>query len=77
MDFLKKNKKTVYIAAGCFCTVLWTQRKIFVVSTGAGYRILELLYTVCMTMILTKTLLYLLFPKSDSAVERSLYGYYI
>lgn len=77
MDVLKKNKKTVFIAVGCFCAILWTQRDIFTVSTSVGYRILELLYTVCMTLILTKTLLYLLMDKNDSIADRPLYECYI
>lgn len=77
MGIVRKNKKTVYITVGCFLAVLWTQREIFAVSTGVGYRILELLYTVCMTLVLTKTVWYLLFEKDDLISNRTFYEYYI
>lgn len=77
MDFLRKNKKTAYITMICFFAVLWTQRDIFTVSTGVGYRILELLYTVCMTLILVKTIWYLLLEKDDQIPSRTFCEYYI
>lgn len=77
MDVLRKNTKEAYITIGCLLLVLWTQRKILTVSTGMGYRILELLYTVCMTLVLTKSVWYLLFEKDDSIDNQTLYKYYI
>lgn len=76
MSIIKKNRRQIFIGLLCFLFVLWTQREIFVVSTGFGYRVLEAIYTFCMTLTLTKTILYLLFEKDGSIVSRQvLYCY--
>lgn len=69
MNIIKKNKQQLFIGLLCFLFVIWSQREIFVVSTTVGYRMLEATYTICMTLTLTKMLLFLLFEKDGSIVS--------
>ncbi len=72
---LFKDKKRVIIIIICFLIVLWSQRDVWNVSTGMGFRVLEFLYTFCMTFTLTNILIYLLFEKGEMVQNHYLLCY--
>ncbi len=75
-EYIKNNRKIILGGILSFSLVLWMQRKIWVVSTDIGYRVVELLFTVCITIALTWIIDYLLLENDNQISNQVLRGYY-
>lgn len=77
IEIAKKEKKVLYAIIISCIFVFWTQRKIFFVATGVGYRILEILFSICMIIALTWMIYYLVIEDDDIVSKKVRMGYYL
>lgn len=73
----RKKNKVRFAMLLSFIVLLWSQREILVISTGIGNRILELVFTICMTVVLTAIIWFLIIEESANTSNKILGGYYI
>lgn len=76
-ELIKKNRYILYAIVTSTILVIWLQREILIVSTGFGYRILELLFTICMVIAITWVIYYLILDKNDRIDNRVCLNYYL
>lgn len=73
---MKRNRlKFLIVVISCFLFLLWTQSKILIYSTGIGNRVLELLYTICMLIVLL-SLFDILFIEKVENLSEACFGQY-
>lgn len=70
-----KNKRYLSVLIFSFAILIWSQREIILYNTEIGYRVLECLYTICMTIVFTKVICFL-FLEEDDADNKETFKYY-
>ncbi len=70
-----RKKEAIPVLISVFL-LIWCQREIVFVSKGFGNRILEVLFTLCMTVVLTTIINYLFVKKEDGISNKILFKYY-
>ena len=66
MTFSKKN---IYFILFSSILVLWMERKSILLCTSLGYRLLEILFFVCMTTVFSSVLWYLCKNVNDNIIK--------
>ena len=77
IEIVKKNKYILYAIAISAVLVIWKQRRIWNISTGFGYRVLEVLFTVCMIIAFTWIIYYLVLEKNEMINNREITNCYV
>ena len=53
LEIIKRKKEMVYPILTSVILITWIQREIFSLNKGFGFRILELIFTMCMVVAFT------------------------
>lgn len=76
LEIIKRKKKMVYSILASVILMIWIQREIFFSNKGFGFRMLELIFTMCMVVAFTWIIYYLIIEKTDLISKRTCLFYY-